>query len=494
VGTHLETANKIHEFHNLINGKVLPATLGKWVESVNPADGRVWAKIPSSTVEDTEEAIVAAKQAYGKWALLSAIERAAHLRQIGDLLAQYAEELAMLETMDSGWVIRETSYGLIPVLTSIWYDAAQAASIASRGETIQLSPNSFGYTLREPLGVVVGILPWNSPLFTFTIKAAYALAAGNAVIIKPSEFASVSSLRYGEILNKILPPGILNVVSGDGIVGEALVSHHDVNRVTLTGSGNTAKAIVRSTAQAPKPLTFELGGKSPNIVFADANLEKAVEGVTTNGIFTGNAGQICVGGSRILMQRPVFEEMISLMTEIMKKNIKLGSPMDPQTTMGPLANVAQFNKVRHYIELGIQEGGEIVIGGGFGGEDVIPNEPSLSNGYWVEPTLIRVGRNSLRICQEEIFGPVATVMPFDTEEEALAIANDTNFGLGAGVWTTNLDCAHRMIKKLDSGNVWVNTYRRVGPELPFGGVKESGFGTDSILENTREKTCVIDVG
>ncbi|MEC1524577.1 aldehyde dehydrogenase family protein [Neobacillus niacini] len=490
----METANKIREFHNLINGKVVPAVFGNWIESVNPADGKVWAKIPSSTVEDTEEAILAAKQAFGKWAVLSAIERAAYLRQIGDLLSKYAEELAMLETMDCGWVIRETTYGLIPVLQSIWYDAAQAASIASRGETIQLSANSFGYTLREPLGVVVGILPWNSPLFTFTIKAAYALASGNAVIIKPSEYASVSSLRYGEILNKILPPGILNVVSGDGIVGEALVSHHDVNRVTLTGSGNTAKAIVRSTAQAPKPLTFELGGKSPNIVFADANLEKAAEGVTTNGIFTGNAGQICVGGSRILIQRSVFQEMISLMTDIIKKNIKLGSPVDPQTTMGPLANEAQYNIVRRYIELGIQEGGEIVIGGRSGGEDVLPDEPSLSNGYWVEPTLIRVRQNSLRICQEEIFGPVATVMPFDTEEEALAIANDTSFGLGAGVWTTNLDCAHRMIQKLESGNVWVNTYRRVGPELPFGGFKDSGFGKDSILENTREKTCVIDVG
>ncbi|WP_423799803.1 aldehyde dehydrogenase family protein [Neobacillus sp. SAB-20_R2A] len=490
----METANKIREFNNLINGKIQPAALGETLDSVNPADGREWARIPLSTVEDVKEAISAARKAFGKWASVSAMERAAFLRQIGDCLLSHAEELAMLETNDSGWVIRETSYGLIPVLRSIWYDAAQSASIASRGETIPLSPQTFGYTLREPLGIVVGILPWNSPLFTFTIKAAYALAAGNAVIIKPSEFASVSCLRYGEILNEILPAGILNVVSGDGLIGEALVSHPDVNRVSLTGSGNTAKAIVRSTAQAPKPLTFELGGKSPNIVFADADLKKAAEGVTINGIYTGNAGQLCVGGSRILIQQSVFEEMISLMTEVVKKNTVLGDPMDPLTTMGPIANEAQYNKVRSFIELGKQEGGEIIFGGRSGGGTILPNEPQFANGYWIEPTLIRVGHNSLRICQEEIFGPVATVMTFETEEEALAIANDTSFGLGAGVWTSNLDRAHRMIRKLESGNVWVNTYRHVGPELPFGGVKDSGFGTDSILENTREKTCVIQLG
>ncbi|AZU62648.1 aldehyde dehydrogenase family protein [Neobacillus mesonae] len=490
----METVSSIREFHNVLNGELVPASFGRKIDSINPANGKVWARVPGSTAEDAENAVAAAKQAFPKWARYSAMERAAFLRQIGDLIAQHGEELAMLETNDCGWVIRETSYGLIPTLTSIWYDAAGAASVASRGETIQLSPTSFGYTLREPLGVVVGILPWNAPLFTFTIKAAYALAAGNAVIIKPSEFASVSSLRYGELLNTILPPGIVNVVSGDREVGEALVRHREVNRVTLTGSGNTAKAIVRSTAQAPKPLTFELGGKSPNIVFADANLEKAVEGVTTNGIFTGNAGQICVGGSRILIQRPIFEEMVSLMKEKMREELRLGDPLDPSTTMGPIANEVQYNKVRNFIEIGVQEGGTILTGGRSGEEALSVKDARFSNGFWVEPTLIQVQRNSLRICQEEIFGPVATVMSFDTEEEALEIANDTSFGLGAGVWTTNLACAQRMIKNLQSGNVWVNTYRRVGPELPFGGVKESGFGRDSILENTQEKTCVIEEG
>ncbi|MEK3853918.1 aldehyde dehydrogenase family protein [Cytobacillus sp. FSL H8-0458] len=490
----MQTASEIKEFHNLINGSLVPSSCGGKMESIDPSNGKVWARIPCSTAEDAEDAVRAARQAFGGWSELTAMERSSYLRKIGDLISEHAEELARLETMDNGWVIRETSYGLIPSLTSLWHDAAGAASAASRGETVQLGPKSIGYTLREPLGVVVGIIPWNAPLFTFTIKAAYALAAGNSVIIKPSEHASAASLRFGEILNQILPPGVLNVIAGDGEIGTVLVSHRDVNRVSLTGSGNTAKAIVRSTAMAPKPLTFELGGKSPNIVFSDADLEKAAAGVTLNGIFTGNAGQLCVGGSRILIQKPVFEEMVLLMKKAMKEHIKIGDPLNPEATMGPIANEVQFNRICSYLEIGKEEGGEIIAGGRYGGKQVLPDLPMLHEGYWIEPTLIRVNSNSLQICQEEIFGPVAVVMPFDTEEEALRLANDTNYGLGAGVWTSNLDCAHRMARKLESGTVWVNTYRRVGPELPFGGVKESGFGTDSILENTREKTCIIEAG
>ncbi|MFB5281750.1 aldehyde dehydrogenase family protein [Peribacillus sp. Hz7] len=490
----MKIANEIREFHNLINGNLVSASSGKTMESIDPSTGKVWAEIPCSSKQDTEKAIAAARQAFPAWSSISAMERAAYLRRIGDLIAQYGNKLAELETRGNGWVIRETSYGLIPSLTSIWYDAAGATAVGSRGETVQLGPASIGYTLREPLGVVVGILPWNAPLFTFTIKAAYALAAGNTVIIKPSELAAVSSLRYGELLNQILPPGVLNVVSGTGHeVGETLVSHRDVNKVSLTGSGKTARAIAQSIARSPKPLTLELGGKSPNIVFDDANLEKAVEGITTNSIFTGNAGQICVAGSRILIQRTIFEKMLTMMKDVITKNTKLGDPLNLETTMGPVANLAQYKTVCSYIELGEKEGGEILFGGRHGGASLLPDNPRFTNGYWVEPTLIRVNSNSLRICQEEVFGPVAIVMPFDTEEEAIAIANDTAFGLGAGVWTTNLDRAHRMMRKLESGNIWVNTYRRVGPELPFGGMKDSGYGTDSILENTREKSCVIEI-
>lgn len=494
-GTDMKISNDIKEYHNLINGKVQSAQLGKTIESMDPATGKVWAAVPSSTIEDVEEAVASARHALPAWSAIPALERSNYLRQIGDAVAQHAEELAELETRDNGWVIRETNYGLIPSLTSIWYDAAGATSLGSRGETTQLGSSTVGYTLREPLGVVVGIIPWNSPLFTFTIKAAYALAAGNTVIIKPSELAAVSSLRYGEIMQEILPPGVLNVISGYGSeIGDALVSHRHINKVTLTGSLHTAKTIARSTASNPKPLTFELGGKSPNIVFADADLLKAAQGVTLNGIFTGNAGQICVGGSRILIQRSVFDEMIDLMKQHVENGIQLGNTMSFETSMGPVANKVQYEKVCSYLELGSTEEGEIIFGGRAGGSVVLPDQPQFADGYWVEPTLIRVNDNSLRICQEEIFGPVAVVMPFDTEEEAIAIANDTSFGLGAGVWTTNLDRAHRMIRSLESGNVWVNTYRRVGPELPFGGHKDSGIGSDSVLEFTREKSCYIEIG
>lgn len=297
------------------------------------------------------------------------------------------------------------------------------------------------------------------------------------------------------MIAKVLPPGVLNVISGQGReIGDALVGHRDVAKVSLTGSGGTAKSIARATAENPKPLTFELGGKSPNIVFADADIEKAVEGVTTNGIFTGNAGQLCVGGSRILIQRPIFDTMLQKMKEKVASEINLGNTMDFETTMGSVATKAQYDSVRSYIQIGLEEGGELVFGGKSGGAALMPDHPELAEGYWVEPTLLKVSSNSLRVCQEEIFGPVAVVMPFDTEEEALALANDTDFGLGAGVWTSDLGCAQRMIQNLQSGSVWVNTYRRVGVELPFGGVKNSGFGTDSIMQNTREKACVIEIG
>ncbi|MEH7275539.1 aldehyde dehydrogenase family protein [Neobacillus vireti] len=496
-GRCLAIANELKEYKNLIKGEKVGASSGNTMESIDPATGKAWAKIPLSTIEDVETAVASAREAFPGWSKLAARERGNYLRRVGDLIQKHANELAMLETRGNGWVIRETSYGLIPILASYWYDAAGAASlVGSLGKTVQMGQRSFGYTLREPIGVVVGILPWNAPLFTFTIKAAYALAAGNTVIIKPSEHASVSSLRYAELLAEILPPGVINVISGLGTeIGDSLVSHKKISKVSLTGSIGTARAITRATAQTPKPLVFELGGKSPNIVFADADLDKAVDGVTTNAIFTGNSGQICVAGSRILIQRPIFEEMVTRMKEKMSSmdTVKFGSTLDPTTTMGPVSNLQQFKKVCSFIDLGLKEG-ELIFGGRYGGNVLLPEQLEFSGGYWVEPTLFKVNNNSLRLCQEEIFGPVAVVMPFDTEEEALAIANDTGYGLGAGVWTSDIAKAHRMVRSIESGNVWVNTYRMVGVDLPFGGVKESGYGTDSILDYTIEKTCVIDIG
>lgn len=486
--------NEVKLYKNVVNGKLIEATNGKTMDVINPATGQIFAQIPLSTNEDVEFAVKSAKDAFKDWAALTAIQRVEYLRKIGDSFDEFGEELARLETQDTGWVIRESLYGLIPILKQIWHDAAAQAIKANRGESVPVTNTNFGYTIREPLGVVVGIIPWNAPLFTLSVKAAYAIAAGNTSIIKPSELASVECLRFGEIANTILPPGVLNVISGDGAeIGDTLVSHPDVSRVSLTGSGQTASKIIKSTANQIKPLTFELGGKSPNIVFEDADLTKAAYGVTSS-IFTGNAGQICVAGSRILVQRSILEDFLKSMKEVTFGPLQFGNTLDPTTTMGPIANKNQYDKVVSYIQEGIDEGGELIFGGRSGGSVLLPEQESLHQGYWVEPTLFLVDKNSYRVCQEEIFGPVAVVIPFDTEEEALEIANDIQYGLGAGVWTTNLMRAQRMVQKIDAGNVWVNTYRVVGVELPFGGFKQSGFGKDSLLENTREKTVMIEIG
>lgn len=490
----VKLVKEVKLYKNVVNGQLVEASNGRKMDVINPATGQIFAQISLSTKEDVEYAVKSAKEAFKDWAPLTAIQRAEYLRKVGDSFDQYGEELAQLETQDTGWVIRESLYGLIPILKQIWHDAAAQAIKANRGESVPVTSTNFGYTIREPLGVVVGIIPWNAPLFTLSVKAAYAIASGNTAIIKPSELASVECLRFGEIANTILPPGVLNVIAGDGIeIGDTLVAHPDVNRVSLTGSGQTASKIVQSTAKQLKPLTFELGGKSPNIVFEDADLTKAVFGVTSS-IFTGNAGQICVAGSRILVQRSILDDFLKSMKEVTFGPLKFGNTLDPTTTMGPIANKSQYEKVVSYIQDGVEEGGKLIFGGRNGGDVLLPDQESLQQGYWVEPTLLLVDKNSYRVCQEEIFGPVAVVIPFDSEDEAIEIANDTQFGLGAGVWTSNLMRAQRMVQKIDAGNVWVNTYRVVGVELPFGGFKQSGFGKDSILENTREKTVMIEIG
>jgi len=351
------------------------------------------------------------------------------------------------------------------------------------GETVEISPASLNYIRREPIGVVGIVIPWNSPISVFTAKVGAALAAGNTVVVKPAEAASCSVLATAQLFAEAgFPPGVVNVVAGLGpTAGDALAGHPDVGKITLTGSTATARAITRRSADAIKPLSFELGGKSANIVFADADLDAAAIGTTTNAVFTGAAGQSCIAGSRILVQSRIYDEMVERMTAI-AKTIRVGDPMDKATGMGPIALAPQFDKVRSYIELGRSEGGEVLFGGRNGAALFDAGSP-FAHGYFVEPTLFAGLDNQARTSREEIFGPVACIMPFEDEEEALAIANDSPYGLVCGLWTNDLKRAHRMAAAVDVGAVWVNTYRKIHWALPFGGTKDSGYGRDSGLES-----------
>jgi aldehyde dehydrogenase (NAD+) len=478
---------QVREYSNLIGGELRPASEGGTLDSVNPATGKVWARIPRSTAADAEAAVEAARKAFPQWSGMPAAGRAHYLRKVAQVFTENAKELAELETIDNGRLITETAERDLPGMTYLWTNAAAECAAAVEGRSVDFGPASQGLTRREPYGVVLGIIPWNSPISTLSAKAAFALAAGNTVIIKPAEQATVSSLRVGELLREVLPPGVLNIVSGLGDeVGDPLVRSRGVNKVSLTGSPDTARIITRASADTLKPLALELGGKSPNIVFADADLDKAAPGVTTQAIFTANAGQICYGGSRILIQRPVYDEMLARMKEI-AAGIRLGDTLSPETTMGPIVSRDQYERVTSYLEIGAKEGAELVFGGRFGAELV---DEEHAGGYWVEPTLFATDDNSLRVCQEEIFGPVAVVLPFDTEEEAVKLANDSIYGLAAGVWTTSLGTAQRMFRRLDTGTVWVNTYRKV--MFPLEGTKDSGYGNDSVLAYTREKAGLFE--
>jgi aldehyde dehydrogenase (NAD+) len=478
---------ELPQYENVIDGKVRAPAAGKYLDSINPATGEVWARVPASDATDVQAAVAAAVAAFPAWSGLSAGARGAYLQKVGDVMRQHSEELSRLEILGIGMQPRKAN---VPVkaggMGSLWDRAGARTLEAVTGRSVPLDATTLGFTRREPYGVVAAIVPFNSPQGMASSKAALALAAGNTVVLKPPEQASPAILRFAELAAQVLPPGALNVVSGLGAeVGDPLVRHPDVRKITMTGSPGTARAIQRAAADNLTSAIFELGGKSPNIVFPDADLDRAALGVTVQAIYTTNAGQACVGGSRILIQRSILDEMLGRMEKIIK-GIKLGDPFDPETTMGPLISKAQFDKVVGYIELGKRET-KLVCGGRYGPELV----PSLPGGNWVEPTLFLTEDNSLRICQEEIFGPVATVIPFDTEEQAIAIANDSRYGLASGLWTRDLARINRFIRDIRSGNVWVNTYLQTRYELPFTGIKDSGYGHDDLLEFTFEKTAVI---
>ncbi|MFE4833592.1 aldehyde dehydrogenase [Arthrobacter sp. NPDC056691] len=467
-------------YNHFINGEWVPPSGGDYFDSTNPATLDVLYQAARGNAADVERAVSAASAAFENpsWRNLSQTKRGHLLRRLGDLVGEHADELARMESQDNGKLLREMRAQLAAMPEYYYYYAGLADKI--QGDTIPGStPAILNYTLREPLGVVGAITPWNSPLTLTTSKLAPALAAGNTIVIKPSEYTSATVLRLAALADEAgFPAGVINVVTGFGAeAGAALVDDARLAKVSFTGSTATGARIASSTASRFIGSTLELGGKSPNIVFADADITNASMGVVA-GIFAA-AGQTCIAGSRVFAHKSVYDELLERVAN-RARSIVIGDPLLDATELGPLAFQDQRDKVASYLDLGVSEGATVLTGGGR------PNIPL--GGYFFEPTVLTDVDNSMRVVREEIFGPVAAIMPFETEEEVLRLANDTTYGLAAGVWTTNLARAHRMASRLEAGTVWVNTYRAMSPASPREGFKTSGVGVEHGIESIREYT------
>src|SRR5918997_483943 len=477
------------DYQMLIGGEWRNGTSEERLPSMNPFDREVWATIQQASPEDIEQAISAAREAFeGEWEHTNGLERARLMHRLAELLEADADRMARLETTDNGKVIRETQNQVRFAARNYRFFAGYADKLY--GEVIPLdNADLFDYTLREPFGVVVLITAWNSPMQLLANKLAPALAAGNTVVIKPSEYTSVTTLELGKLVQEAgFPEGVINIVSGDGRVGDLLTRSPLVDKISFTGGPQTGRAIASNASQNLVPLTLELGGKSPNIVFADAELERAVNGAVA-GIF-GAAGQTCIAGSRLLVQRPVYGEVVDEVAALAQK-IHLGDPLDSETEMGPVANEAQYKRVLELIDAGTAEGAEVAAGG------ERARGENLDKGYFIAPTVFANVDNRMTIAQEEIFGPVLSVIPFDDEEQAVEVANSTRYGLASGLWTRDFSRAHRLSRSIQAGTVWVNTYRSAAAQAPFGGVKQSGYGRErgwhALLEYTRIKNVMADL-
>lgn len=471
-----------------IGGRWVDSSNGERFTSTNPFDGKVWATLPQASADDVESAIASARRAFDhEWRHFSGEQRAELLFLLAELLESEAEKLARLELIDSGKVIRESLNQIRFAARNYRFFAGYADK--PNGEVIPLDNEAIlDYTLREPVGVVALVTAWNSPIQLLTNKLAPALAAGNTAVIKPSENASATTLEFCSLVTEAgFPPGVINVVTGDGGVGKLLTKHPGVDKVSLTGGPATGRAIAANASENLVPVVLELGGKSPNIVFEDADLERAVDGALA-GIF-GGAGQTCVAGSRLLVQRSVYDKVLSRLVARVGE-IRLGDPLDPETEMGPIATKSQYERVLHLIRAGIEEGAKLVAGG-------VPAEEFGVNGsLFIRPTVFTDVDSRMEVAQQEIFGPVLVVLPFNNEDEAVEIANATDFGLAAGLWTNNLTRTHRLVRRLHAGTVWINTYRTAAAQAPFGGVKRSGYGRErgwpALLEYTNVKNVMID--
>ncbi|MEQ1767064.1 MAG: aldehyde dehydrogenase family protein [Methylotenera sp.] len=478
------------KYDNYIGGKWVAPVKGQYFDVISPITGKNYTQVARSSAEDVELALDAAHKAADAWGTTSTTERSNILLKIADRIEANLELIATAETIDNGKPIRETINADIP-LTVDHFRYFAGAIRAQEGGISEVDNDTVAYHFHEPLGVVGQIIPWNFPILMAAWKLAPALAAGNCIVLKPAEFTPVSILILLEIIGDLLPPGTVNIVNGYGReVGAPLANSKRIAKIGFTGSTATGRAIATAAASNLIPATLELGGKSPNIFFADimdaddAFFDKAIEGLV---LFAFNQGEVCTCPSRAIIQESIYDKFIARVLERVKA-IKQGSPLDSSTMLGAQASLDQMNKIINYIDIGKQEGAEVLIGGN---RNVLKND--LAEGYYIEPTLLK-GHNKMRIFQEEIFGPVLAVTTFKDEADALAIANDTIFGLGAGVWTRNGTVAYRMGRGIKAGRVWTNCYHAYPAHAAFGGYKESGIGRENhkmMLDHYQQTKCLL---
>ncbi|MBT5220848.1 MAG: aldehyde dehydrogenase [Woeseia sp.] len=480
------TALKNYQMY--IDGQWVDAEDGDSFTSVNPATGEEWARIPAATAADVDRAVNAAHRAFtsGPWSTMLPTERGALLRNLAELMKKHSEMLGRTETVDTGKLFTETRWQAAYLSNYYHYYAGLADKV--HGATLPIDkPNMWAMTVREPLGVVAAVVPWNSQLFLVAVKIAPALAAGNTVVLKASEHASAAMLEFGKVFEEAgFPPGVINIVTGTGDpCGAALTSHPLVDRISFTGGLNAAQQIIRNSAENFAEVSLELGGKSPMVIFDDVDIENAVNGILLS-IFSAT-GQSCVAGSRLLIQDSMYDQLIEKVAA-RAAQIRIGDPLDDNSQMGPLATLGQLERIEETAANAIENGATLVHGG------KVPDH--TDKGWYYEPTIVSCPSQNLRIVREEMFGPVVSALKFSDEEEAVALANDSRFGLAAGVFTRDIGRALRVTKAIRAGIVWVNTYRVVSPMAPFGGFKDSGHGResglDAIYDYTRAKTVWLN--
>ncbi|WHZ11772.1 MAG: Aldehyde dehydrogenase [Burkholderiaceae bacterium] len=468
-----------------IGGRFVDAADGQTLATLNPHDNSTIAEVAMAGREDIDCAVAAAEAAFPAWSRMAAADRGRILLRLADLIEAHGDDLAKLESLDTGHPLRDTRTLDVPRTADCFrYFGGMADKVL--GDVVPVEAGFLNYLLREPLGIVGQVVPWNFPLMFTSWKMAPALAAGNCIVLKPAEITPLTTLKIAELMREAgLPDGVVNIVPGlGGVAGQYIAEHPRIAKIAFTGSTATGRRIVQASASNLKKVQLELGGKGPNIVFADADLAAAVNG-SAFAIFH-NQGQACIAGSRLVLHESIADEFLERFAAL-AKTIRLGNPLDEKTEMGPLTSAQHRDRVLSYVDVAKEQGAAVVTGG------KAPQDPALAGGYYVEPTIVKARDFKDRVAQEEVFGPFVTALTFKTDEEALAIANGTDYGLGSGLWTRDLQRAHKMARDLHAGMVWINTYKRVNPGSPFGGVGLSGYGREMGFEVMREYTQVKSV-